>query len=212
MSNLKLKAAIAVIVLAVLISASSSSAISIAYAFLPGDSNQDGVVNITDAALLSMSWQAVVGQPNYNSNCDFNDDGIVNIVDAAILALHWSTTYKQVKVSIMPQTLNLKSEGNWITCLIQLPENVKASELDEDSIKLNGTITAQKIEQLKNDPSELMVKFSRDAVITLVQSKSQTSDDAFPVVTLIIVGTVSPKFALWGSDTVRVIQVDEIRK
>lgn len=211
MSNLKLKAATVVLVLAVVVSALSFSATTVVYAFLPGDANHDGIVDISDVALLGMSWQAAVGQANYNPNCDFDNDGIVDISDLAILGYYWQMQIVQADVSIMPQSLNVKSEGNWVTCLIRLPKNVGSSELNADSIKLNGTIAAQKIEQVKNDPHELTVKFSREAVVTLVQSKLQALDDGkFSVVTLIVVGMVSPKVAFWGSDTIRVIQVDEI--
>ncbi len=57
----------------------------------PGDVNRDGMVTITDAALLAAAWKSTPGSPNWNPNADINRDGIVSISDAAILAAFWKT-------------------------------------------------------------------------------------------------------------------------
>ena len=56
---------------------------------LPGDLNGDKKVNILDAIILSNSFNARPGNPNWNPNADINGDGRVNILDAIILAGHF---------------------------------------------------------------------------------------------------------------------------
>lgn len=56
---------------------------------LLGDANNDGIVNIKDATLLSIAWLAKEGSPSYNEDADFNRDGIINIKDASLLGAHW---------------------------------------------------------------------------------------------------------------------------
>jgi len=40
-----------------------------------------------------------------------------------------------------PDTLNLKSEGRWVTVYIELPNGYDVSEIDVPSIKLNDFVT-----------------------------------------------------------------------
>ena len=56
-----------------------------------GDVNNDGIVNILDAAMVSAHWHPgpPTGPLGYDSSCDFNKDGAVNILDAAILSVNW---------------------------------------------------------------------------------------------------------------------------
>lgn len=51
------------------------------------DINGDFVVGISDAALISGSWQLTV--PSASANVDINGDGIINISDAAIIGINW---------------------------------------------------------------------------------------------------------------------------
>ena len=53
---------------------------------LLGDINDDGIVDIFDAVMLSRASGSQPGDLNWNPKCDLNDDGIVDIFDAVILA------------------------------------------------------------------------------------------------------------------------------
>jgi len=54
---------------------------------LPGDADNNGVVNAADAAILAANWlQPVEGGA---SQGDFNGDKVVDDLDASILAAHW---------------------------------------------------------------------------------------------------------------------------
>lgn len=55
---------------------------------LPGDANQDGVVDGLDLTALASHWQSASGMNWVNG--DFTNDGKVNISDLLVLATHWS--------------------------------------------------------------------------------------------------------------------------
>lgn len=209
MVNLKMKIAAVTIILALAtlaLNAYSANADSVS-TFLPGDVNHDGVVDVKDVALFGMSWYASVGQPNYNPNCDFNHSGRVDVSDAAILGLYYGSRSIQAQVSITPTTLNLKSQGKWVMCRISLPQDMNASAINATMLKLNGTIAAQEVELSENN--DLLLKFSRSEVITLIQNQLKPADDGkFVDVTLTIGGHVSSKVWLLGSDTIRAIHFD----
>lgn len=59
------------------------------YRLLPGDANRSGLVNEDDASVLSAHW----GMSGMSwRDGDFNGDGRVNAMDAAILAANWGAT------------------------------------------------------------------------------------------------------------------------
>ena len=63
---------------------------STAFAFVPGDLNDDGAVNNADLAILGQAWNAVCGSATFNPNADLNSDCVVDVVDLAILGKFWS--------------------------------------------------------------------------------------------------------------------------
>jgi len=56
---------------------------------LPYDLNDDGLVNINDFIIFSMSFMAKKGDENFNSRCDFNEDDVVNFSDFSIFAKNY---------------------------------------------------------------------------------------------------------------------------
>jgi hypothetical protein len=82
-------------------------------------------------------------------------------------------------VTINPETLNVKSAGNYITCYIELPDEFSVSDIAINTILLNDTISAElqpaKIGDDDNDGvKDLMVKFKRGDVIQLLQTGTVT--------------------------------------
>ncbi len=87
-----------------------------------------------------------------------------------------------------PNTLNLKSNGQWITCYIELPENYDVWQIDGSIMHLNsipiylgkqGWATAESnksnIKDYDDDGNlERMVKFDRQAVQEILESGEQT--------------------------------------
>jgi T5SS/PEP-CTERM-associated repeat protein len=75
-------------------------------------------------------------------------------------------------IYIVPDTLNLKSKGNFVTCYIELPEGYDVSDIDIETIKLNIGETIIEVESSpieigdynSNGVQDLMVKFDRYSV------------------------------------------------
>lgn len=51
------------------------------------DINGDGSINVSDMAILALSWNSVIGSTRYNYKCDLNNDGMININDGVSLVL-----------------------------------------------------------------------------------------------------------------------------
>jgi hypothetical protein len=119
----------------------------------------------------------------------------------------------QATVDIDPDTLNLKSKGQWITVYIELPQGYDPSQIDITTVKLNdivGAVTDPKYDFV-SDPNcyltdkngdgirERMVKFDRGAVQELFSKPGNYTV------------TISGQLLGWpaqldfsGSDTIRV--------
>ncbi|MBN2218447.1 MAG: autotransporter-associated beta strand repeat-containing protein [Pirellulales bacterium] len=69
---------------------------------IPGDTNYDGYVDNTDAAVLAGNWGASVTQGDVTAG-DFNDDGVVNAADAAILAANWNPAPPPTEAAGVPE-------------------------------------------------------------------------------------------------------------
>jgi lysophospholipase L1-like esterase len=57
---------------------------------LPGDANNDGVVDVGDVKIFGAHWMQSSPELEYSMG-DFNFDGIVNVDDLGILATHWGS-------------------------------------------------------------------------------------------------------------------------
>ena len=121
------------------------------------------------------------------------------------------------QVEIHPEALNLKSKGRWITVYIELPEGYSAADINVSTIRLDGVVppeTNVKYGFVK-DPEvrdrdgdvvpELMVKFSRDAVIRHIRDIYGATGQKFSTVALTITGEVAGT-SFEGSDTLKVIR------
>ena len=76
-------------------------------------------------------------------------------------------------IDVHPDTLNLKSKGNWVTCYIELPEGYDAVDIDIETalLILGGTHIAvadrsptEIGDYNDNGVSDLMLKFDRGSV------------------------------------------------
>ncbi|MDD1666231.1 MAG: hypothetical protein LUQ23_01675, partial [Methanomicrobiales archaeon] len=78
-----------------------------------------------------------------------------------------------VHIDIEPRTLHLKSNGNWITAQITIPDQYKGAVVDPAKVYLNGIIpvdTSQKLSQGGKTGEKCMVKFSRDQVQKIMKT------------------------------------------
>jgi hypothetical protein len=79
-------------------------------------------------------------------------------------------------IDIEPETLNLQSEGEWISCYIELPEDYDVADIEDDLIFLNETIPAdvnapiQIGDHDEDGNRDLMVKFDRTSVIEWLET------------------------------------------
>jgi signal peptidase len=106
----------------------------------------------------------------------------------------------EVEIDIDPDTLNLKSQGTWISVYanITLSEPYKASDVDVNTILLEGKIPAD-----WGDVQEdyiFMAKFNRTSVIEYLISKGYKGGD---LVTLKVNGQFTDGVHFQGSDTIR---------
>ncbi len=99
-------------------------------------------------------------------------------------------------VDFDPDTLNRKSKGKWVTVYIGLPDGYDVSDIEIESVRLDGLSRAD------SSPTEitdgiLMVKFDREEVIDLLEPGEN--------VLITISGFLSNGLYFEGTDTIRVI-------
>ena len=112
-------------------------------------------------------------------------------------------------IDMDPDTLNLRSKGQWITAYIQLPAKYNAADINATTVLLNGTISPvldPKYEFVTN-PSEYLVDYNEDGILERMVKFDKAEVMALLGVgetTLTITGEVNgEKFE--GSDNIRVI-------
>lgn len=102
-------------------------------------------------------------------------------------------------VDIIPNVINLKSKGKWITAHVELPNEYDVTDIDIGTVLLNDVIPAAEHPNAIGDHDgdgvlDLMMKFDRAAVYL-----PGTGD-----VEIIITGKLTDGTKFGGSDTVRV--------
>jgi len=114
-------------------------------------------------------------------------------------------------VDIHPRALNLRSRGKWITCFIELPEGYDVADIDIATILLNDTIPVKPHPNAVGDHdedgvSDLMVKFDRAEVTSLITDSINSIEERFTQITLRITGELEDGTPFEGSDTLKSIQ------
>jgi parallel beta-helix repeat protein len=111
------------------------------------------------------------------------------------------------RIDLSPDTLNLQSEGKWVTAYIELPagHGYSVSDIDLDTILLNGQVQAESWPCAIGDYDEdgvpdLMVKFDRALVCALLDVGEQ--------VTITISGRLLDGRLFEGTDMIRVIRIE----
>lgn len=121
-----------------------------------------------------------------------------------------------ISVDVDPDTLNVDSEGEWITAYLQLPGGYFAGDIDASTILLNGTIqpvldptygfvtnSSQYLVDHNNDGIiERMVKFDRASVESLIGSQGIGIGNAV----LVITGQLNDGTQFEGTDIIYVGQ------
>lgn len=112
-------------------------------------------------------------------------------------------------IDIDPDTLNLRSNGRWVTAYIELPEGYTVADINVSTVLLNGTIPAELTPTAIGDYDgngvpDLMVKFDRAQVIQYILDHTSI-EGRFSTVTLTMRGSLNDGILFEGSDTIRVI-------
>ena len=177
---------------------------------LPEDLNGDGKVDIDDVLILAAAYGSYPGHTCWNPSADIIDDEQIDIFDAvaviAKLGVNVSPPQISATVRFLPKTLNLKSEGRWITAYIELPEGRNLRDIDIRTVMLNNTVPVDltwsiEVGDYDNDNiSDLMLVFNRTEVVEYVLSKGLAYGD----VTLALTGDFRKIGSFEGSDVVTV--------
>ncbi|MGB9721400.1 MAG: T9SS type A sorting domain-containing protein [bacterium] len=107
--------------------------------------------------------------------------------------LSMKVTYP-AEIEIKPSVLNLKSQGRWITCFVELPSNFSPSDIDLSQTYLqykwfvvNPDTTHYQIGDYNNNGiPDLMLKFSRDSVIYTLGNINTPCDVHLTLVTALL--------------------------
>lgn len=106
-----------------------------------------------------------------------------------------------------PDTLNLKSKGQWVTVYVEFPKDYKVSEIEVSTITLDNAIKVDLSapsaigDYNSNGIPDLMVKFNRAEVIEYILSKGIGQEN----VTLTVSGRLLDETSFTGSDVIRII-------
>jgi hypothetical protein len=119
----------------------------------------------------------------------------LGLVGKASVQFHVRTTSLTIEIS--PKTLNLKSNGKWLTVIITFPEDISVDDVDIESLELE--VDGKSISALWARAGEgvLIVKFSREALKEIVDGPGE--------VEIQVSGDLEGGGSFEGSDTIRVI-------
>jgi len=146
----------------------------------------------------------------YSGQCDVPEpnSGFVAIAGGSWFSLALENQSIAATIDIDPDTINLKSNGKWITAYIELPVNYNVYDIDILSIKLKmgeTMITAETLPSGIGDYdddgiADLMVKFDLGTLIQCLMNQGITSGN----VTLKVDGQINANF-FTGIDSIRII-------
>jgi predicted GH43/DUF377 family glycosyl hydrolase len=122
--------------------------------------------------------------------------------------------YMPVEVDFNPNSLSLRSMGEWITGYIELPEGYDVADINVSSLMLNDTVLVDPdAPTLIGDYDEdgvpdLMVKFDRSEVAAYILANVNVTkiyEERFMTITLTVTGYLNDDTMFQGSNTIKVI-------
>jgi len=199
---------------------------------------QSSVIALTDepisfdASSSLPGWSGAGEMPIASYAWDFESDGVIdsygvtithafpspgtygvtlNVTDSQGLwntVAHSTEIIGRVYFSIFPLVLNSRSNGPWIICDIQPPTGYFPGDIDASSIRLDGTIPVDPNELSLYTPSDLMVKFDYQVVISYILSivdMTPLIKHGQMTVQLTLTGKLNGGALFQGSDTITII-------
>ena len=99
------------------------------------------------------------------------------------------------EIDIQPDTLNISSEGRWISCRIQFPEDYEVGEIDPNSVLLEDEIQAESF-RVDEEQQVATARFKRSDVQAILEVGE---------VELTVTGQFLDGTVFEGTDTIKVI-------
>lgn len=118
----------------------------------------------------------------------------------------WMITIIAATIDIDPDTLNLKSNGEWITAYVTPPEGYLAENIDVATVKLSYNDFVSAAEWGDIQDGVLIVKFDRIALREYLGEADLDEGDKFYDVTLTVTGQLAYRTLFEGFDTIVVIK------
>jgi parallel beta-helix repeat protein/predicted outer membrane repeat protein len=166
----------------------------------PGNMNDSRVYLAGDYHLLDTSACIDAGDPAFVAADGATDiDGDLRVLGAKVdMGADEFKLPIPATIRVTPRTLNLTSNGNWISCDISLPDTYEIGDVVVGSIGLNVHVKPERSE-INEIQQKLLVKFSR----------SETQDvlgDAEDSALLTVRGKLQDGTDFKGHDTIKIVR------
>ncbi|UCF44040.1 MAG: DUF333 domain-containing protein [Planctomycetota bacterium] len=162
----------------------------------PQDANDDFWIE-GDYHLLEGSPCIDTGDPNYSPGPNETDlDGNPRVTGCAVdMGAYEYPLPLVAQIHIQPRTINLRSQGKWLTCRISLPAGYNATDIDHDTILLEDEI----------EPASLRIHSGAPGAVAFF-SRQDLQDILSPGrVELKITGQLTDGTEFMAADTIKVL-------
>jgi len=169
--------------------------------WLDGNLVAEGVP-IEPKGFYDPGWGYVVLDRFAAAECNWPGGGTGLIYVDDVSLEEWLLPVVDAVVDIVPDTLNLRSRGQWVTCYIELPEGYSVADIDVTSLLLAEQLPAETRPVAIGDydldgAPDLMVKFSRARLALMLAPGDQE---------ISLTGSLLDGTRISGADVLRAIR------
>lgn len=101
-------------------------------------------------------------------------------------------------ISIMPKSLNLKSNRLWVTCTVKLEDIYNIRDINTESLRLNAQVEPARI-NIDDEEQKMLIKFSCYKVQSILDPDQSSAS-------LILTGELNNGTNFEGNDTIKIVQ------